>query len=184
MVLSDVTLREYIENGRLEVEPLSDNGIQPASIDLCLGRNFRVFEYSRETFVDPRDRDRTYTRPVEIEEGGEFVLHPGKFVLGTTRERIKVPKDLVGKLEGRSSLGRLGVVVHATAGHINPGFEGEITLELSNVGSLPVKLFEGMAICQISFLLLTCEVAVAYGHESLGSRYQNQAGATESLSAD
>lgn len=181
MVLSDVTLREYMADGRIEIDPLGEKAIQPASVDLRLGSSFRVFEYSRQTFINPQEKNTEYTKEYEIEEGGAFILHPGKFVLGTTRELIRVPDDLVAKLEGRSSLGRLGVVVHATAGHINPGFRGQITLELSNVGSLPVQLQEGMAICQISFLRLTTTAEHAYGHKALGSRYQGQQGATESM---
>ena len=180
MVLSDITIRERLEKGDLEIEPLMDTGIQPASVDLRLGKHFRVFEYSKKTFIDPTDKTQVYTREIEIQEGAEFVLHPGEFVLGSTVERIKVPTDLVGKLEGKSSLGRVGVVVHATAGHVNPGFDGELTLELSNVGKMPVMLYHGMAICQIYFITLTTAASVGYGDKQLSSRYQGQTGATES----
>ncbi len=179
MILSDTTMHKRLKQGDLGIDPLMAGAMQPASIDLHLGNSFRVFEYSRETCIDPLDKITVYTREIVLEEGKCFILHPGNFTLGTTLERVKIPLDLVGRLDGKSSLGRVGVIVHATAGHVNPGWDGQLTLELSNVGKLPVKLYYNMAICQISFLMLTEPASIGYGDKSLGSRYQGQTGATE-----
>jgi len=179
MVLSDKTLQERIDKGDLVIDPLREGAIQPASIDLHLGNSFRVFEYSRETFIDPQNYEGQFTRELKVDENSTFILHPGQFALGTTEERITLPLDLVGRLDGKSSLGRIGIVIHATAGHVNPGFSGQLTLELSNVGKLPVKLYHRMAVCQIHFIQLTTPASVGYGDLRLGSKYQGQSGATE-----
>lgn len=183
MVLSDVTIRKRLEAGDLKISPLDPKSIQPASVDLRLGNSFRVFDYSRQTFIDPTNHSATYMREVPIADGSTFVLHPGQFALGTTIETITLPVDLVGRLDGKSSLGRIGVVVHATAGHVNPGFSGQLTLELTNVGKLPVALYHRMAVCQIHFVQLTEPASMAYGDDRLGSKYQNQTGATEGLNS-
>lgn len=181
MILSDTMIMEAIKKGELRFEPeiSYDLQIQPSSVDLRLGTSFRVFNYSQYSIIDPTqdpDLDKI-TELVELEDR-PFIVHPGTFVLGTTQEYIYLPAHLVGRLEGRSSLGRLGVIVHSTAGYIDPGFEGNITLEISNVGKIPVALHPGMRVCQITFLT-TEGVARPYG-TGRNSKYQGQRGATSS----
>lgn len=179
-VLSDRTIIENIAAGRLRIEPFAAEQVQPSSVDVRLGRHFRVFEHSRNTHIDVRQPQPDLTQSIEVEKDGRFVLHPGEFALGTTLERVGLPDDLVGRLEGKSSLGRLGLIIHSTAGYIDPGFSGTITLELSNVAKLPIPLYPGMFIGQISFLTMTTPVDRPYGSPGLGSKYQDQDKPTES----
>jgi dCTP deaminase len=183
MILSDVDLRARLEAGDIGVEPIEDLELQlqPASIDLRLGSRFAVYRLPQLDCIDTRDREATrdYTETIDIAEGQAFVLHPGEFALGFTLERIRVPRDLVARVEGRSSVGRLAIVVHATAGFIDPGFEGQITLELSNLGRCAVKLYPGMRISQIVFHTLTTPAERPYG-TGRGSKYQGQLGPTPS----
>ena len=179
MILSDRDIRARLARGDLSIGPLGDEALQmqPASVDLRLGREFLVYHAARVSCLDPREpggiaeaMDR-----VIVEADRAFVLHPGEFALGTTEERVKMPADLVGLVDGRSSIGRLAVVVHATAGFIDPGFEGQITLELSNIGSIPVKLYPGMRVAQISLHELSSPAERPYGI-ARGSHYQQQTG--------
>jgi dCTP deaminase len=179
-VLSDQTILEFTAAGRLRIQPFVTEHVQPSSVDLRLGRHFRVFEHSRYTHIDVREPQPGLTQGFEVLEGEPFVLHPGEFALGATLERVGLPDDLVGRLEGKSSLGRLGLIIHSTAGYIDPGFDGTITLELSNVAKLPIPLYPGMFIGQISFLTMTTPVDRPYGSPGLGSKYQGQEQPTES----
>ena len=174
MVLSDRSIREALESGRLIVDPLGDNALQPASLDIRLDRFFRVFENHRYPHIDPAADQSDLTRQVEPEGDEPFILHPGEFVLGSTVERVKLGNDLVARVEGKSSLGRLGLLVHATAGFVDPGFEGHLTMELSNVATLPIRLYYDMKIGQLSFQNLTTAADRPYGHPELKSRYQGQ----------
>lgn len=179
MILSDTDLLKRLERGDLVIEPLEDIDmqVQPSSIDLRLGAEFLEFQRTNISCIHPNREDEVskYIRETTVEEGDEFILHPGDFVLGTTKERVEIPPDLVAHVEGRSSLGRLAVVVHATAGLCDPGYKGQITLELSNLGSAPVALTPGMRISQLTFTELTSPATRPYGEER-GSKYQNQAG--------
>jgi dCTP deaminase len=179
MILSDRDIRARLREGTLAIEPLSDEAlqIQPASVDLRLGREFLVYRPAQVTVLDPGDPAgiAASMERVLIAEELAFVLHPGEFALGTTVERVKMPTDLVGMVDGRSSIGRLAVVVHATAGLIDPGFEGQVTLELSNIGSIAVKLYPGMRIAQIVLHQLSSPAELPYGSER-GSHYQLQTG--------
>jgi dCTP deaminase len=177
VILSDRDLRERLARGDLAVEPLEDAElqIQPASIDLRLDRTFVAFRASRLPCLDPRAMPTDATERIEVADGEAFVLHPGDFVLGSTIERVKIPADLVARVEGRSSLGRLAIVVHATAGFIDPGFEGQITLELSNLGRTAVKLYPGMRISQIVLHEMKSPAERPYG-SGRGSKYQGQSG--------
>jgi len=183
MILSDRDLKARLQDGSIVVDPLQDPvlQIQPASIDLRLAERFVVYRLPAQAFIDPHDAASVekYTDEVCIEEGQSFALHPGEFALGSTIERVHVPPDLVARVEGRSSIGRLAVVVHATAGFIDPGFNGRITLELSNLGRVAVKLYPGMRISQIVFHQLSSPAERPYGH-ARGSKYANQDGAVTS----
>lgn len=180
MILSDRTIREELASGRLVIDPLDDANVQPSSVDLCLGSDFRVFRNSRHAYIDPRiDQPDLMTQIIATEEE-PFVLHPGEFALGTTFERIALPDDILGRLEGKSTLGRLGLMIHSTAGYVDPGWDGYLTLELSNVSNLPILLYPGMRIGQISFTQMTTPVDIPYGDPRLGSHYQGQVGATPS----
>ncbi|MFP4174240.1 MAG: dCTP deaminase [Halobacteriales archaeon] len=188
MILSDRDIRKRLEEGSLVVEPLDDPElqIQPASIDLRLGNEFLEFERSNIPCIHPESEEETeeYTRRRVVEGGDEYVLHPGDFVLGTTYETVEIPDDLVARVEGRSSLGRLAVVVHATAGFVDPGYRGQITLELSNLGTAPVALRpEEMRISQIVLTELSSPAETPYGEER-GSKYQDQDGPTASRIGD
>ncbi len=179
MILSDRDIRKRLEDGDLAVEPLADPElqIQPASVDLRLGREFLEFRRTNIPYIHP-DSEREideYVDETVVEEGEEFILHPGDFVLGTTRERVEVPADLIAHVQGRSSMGRLAIVIHATAGIVDPGYCGQITLELSNLGTAPVALTAGMRISQVIFTELTSPAERPYGIER-GSKYQNQSG--------
>jgi dCTP deaminase len=180
VVLSDVTIRRLLGEGRIEVEPYDDSLMQPSSLDVRVDRYFRVFRNSRYPFIDVKQEQEELTELVEIDDETPFILHPGEFVLGSTLERVKLPDDLVARLEGKSSLGRLGLLIHSTAGFIDAGFDGHITLELSNVANLPITLYPGMKIGQISFLRMTTPADVPYGQGALRSKYQGQRGPTPS----
>ena len=181
MILSDRDIRAAIKSGRIEIEPFTADAVQPSSIDLHLDRRFRVFRNSRYPFIDVRTEQPDLTELVEIDAEQPFILHPGEFVLGSTLERLALGADLVARLEGRSSLGRLGLLIHSTAGYVDPGWDGNLTLELSNVANLPITLYYGMKIGQISFQQMTSPVEIAYGDERLGSRYRGQRDPTASL---
>jgi dCTP deaminase len=180
VVLSDKTIRSEIEAGRIVVDPYDPDLIQPSSIDVRVDRRFRVFRNNRTAVIDPRVEQPELTELVEITGDEPFILHPGEFVLGATYERVGLPDDLVARLEGKSSLGRLGLLIHSTAGYVDPGWEGTLTLELSNVANLPIKLYDGMKIGQISFQRLSSAVEVAYGDARIGSRYRGQTDPTAS----
>lgn len=180
MVLSDRDIKQELAQGRIVVEPLQQKDIQPASIDVRLGSSFRVFQNSKYAFIDPMSQQPDLTTEIEVPQDGTFVLHPGQFALGTTLERIVIPDDILAKLEGKSTLGRLGLMIHSTAGYVDPGWDGELTLELSNVAELPIVLHPGMRIGQLSFERMSSSVERPYGSQKLGSHYQGQKGATAS----
>jgi dCTP deaminase len=180
MVLSDRTIKEQLLAGRIVIDPFDPDDIQPSSVDLHLGDRFQVFRNSRYPYIDPSMEQDGLMELVDATEQEPFVLHPGEFVLGATIERIGLPNDIVARLEGKSSLGRLGLLIHSTAGYVDPGWEGTLTLELSNVANLPIVLTPGMAIGQISFSQMTTPVDRPYGSAGLGSRYQGQSDPTAS----
>lgn len=180
MILSDRSLREAIAEGRIVIDPLDERNIQPSSIDLRLDRYFRVFRNYTAPVIDVKQNMEDLTELVSVEEDGVFMLHPGEFVLASTFERVAVPVELVARIEGKSSLGRLGLLIHSTAGFIDPGFDGHITLELSNVANLPITLYPTMRIGQVSFLRMTTAADHPYGSGPLGSKYQGQRGPTPS----
>ncbi|HLA65599.1 MAG TPA: dCTP deaminase [Candidatus Saccharimonadales bacterium] len=181
MVLSDRDIRAEIAAGRIVIEPYIPEAVQPSSVDLHLDRRFRVFRNSRYPFIDVRSDQPELTELVEIGGDEPFILHPGEFVLGSTFERVELPNDLVARLEGKSSLGRLGLLIHSTAGYVDPGWEGNLTLELSNVANLPITLYDGMKIGQISFQRMSSPVEVGYGDARIGSKYRGQRDPTASL---
>jgi dCTP deaminase len=182
VILSDRTLREQIGAGRIVIDPFDDALVQPSSIDVRISHLFRVFRNHTRGVIDVKQDMVDLTELVEIDQEGDapFILHPGEFVLGSTLERIAVPDDLVGRVEGKSSLGRLGLLIHSTAGFIDAGFDGHITLELANVASLPITLYAGMKIGQVSFMQMTSAADKPYGAGAAGSKYQGQAGPTPS----
>ncbi|MCP2250735.1 dCTP deaminase [Lentzea aerocolonigenes] len=180
MLLSDQDLRKEVESGRLVLDPFDVEMLQPSSIDVRLDRFFRVFNNTRYTHIDPAQQQDDLTSLVETPDGEPFVLHPGEFVLGSTYEMVTLPDDLAGRLEGKSSLGRLGLLTHSTAGFIDPGFSGHITLELSNVANLPITLHPGMKIGQLCLFKLSSPAEHPYGSQQAGSRYQGQRGPTPS----
>ncbi len=180
MILSDHTIREELDNGRILIEPLGKGCIQPSSVDLHLDRFFRVFLNHHTRVIDVKQQQDDLTQMVEIEDDKAFMLHPGEFVLGSTAERVALPTDLVARLEGKSSLGRLGLLIHSTAGFVDAGFDGHLTLELSNVATLPITLYPGMKVGQISFLKMTTPADVPYGSAATRSKYQGQRGPTVS----
>lgn len=179
-VLSDRTIKEALAAGRLGIDPLDADAIQPASVDLRLDSAFRIFRVTGRPYVDVHHPMEDLTELVEIQPEEPFILHPGTFCLGSTVETITVPNDLVARVDGKSSLGRLGLLVHATAGYVDPGWNGKLTLELSNQSQMPIALYYGMRIAQISFLTMTSTVDRPYGSPSLGSKYQGQTGPTPS----
>jgi dCTP deaminase len=184
MVLSDRTIKDEMALGRIVIEPFDPQDIQPASVDVHLGDGFRVFRNSRYPFIDPGIDQPNLTELMTATKAEPFVLHPGEFVLGTTLECITLPADVLGRLEGKSTLGRIGLLIHSTAGYVDPGWTGYLTLELSNVSNLPILLTPGMKIGQISFDRLSTPVDKPYGHPDLGSHYQGQVGPTPSRSLD
>lgn len=180
MILSDRDLRALIENGSLVIEPFDPEAVQPSSIDLRVGHQFRVFANSRYPYIDVREPMEGLTEIVEATEDEPFILHPGEFVLGSTLERVALPNDKVGRLEGKSSLGRLGLLIHSTAGFVDAGFEGYLTLELSNVANLPITLYPGMKIGQLCLFEMTSPAERPYGSKALRSKYRGQVGPTPS----
>lgn len=182
MLLSDRDILAEIDAGRVGVDPYSPDMIQPSSIDVRLDRWFRVFENHKYPYIDPSVEQPELTRLLQPEGDEPFVLHPGEFVLGSTYEVVSLPDDIAGRLEGKSSLGRLGLLTHSTAGFIDPGFSGHVTLELSNVANLPIMLYPGMKIGQLCLFRLSSPAEHPYGSERYGSRYQGQRGPTPSRS--
>src|SRR5712692_5017772 len=180
MILSDRTIREELAAGRIVVDPFDEACVQPSSIDLHVDKEFRVFQNNRYPFIDVMKEQPDLTELVEVKPGEPFILHPGEFVLGSTLERVSLPDDLVARLEGKSSLGRLGLLIHSTAGYVDPGWDGYLTLELSNVANLPITIYPGMKIGQISFFQLSTPADVPYGSKSTRSKYQGQRGPTAS----
>jgi dCTP deaminase len=182
VLLSDRDIRREIDAGRVQLDPYDAGMIQPSSVDLRLDRYFRVFQNHRYSHIDPAEAQEELTVQVEPEGDEPFVLHPGEFVLGSTLEQVTLPDDLAGRLEGKSSLGRLGLLTHSTAGFIDPGFTGHVTLELSNVANLPIKLWPGMKVGQLCLFRLESPAEHPYGSAVYGSRYQGQRGPTASRS--
>jgi dCTP deaminase len=180
MVLSDRTIREEIGANRIAIEPFDDSMVQPSSVDVRVDRQFRVFHNARYPFIDVRQPMEELTELVRVDDDEPFILHPGEFVLGQTLERVRLPNDIVARLEGKSSLGRLGLLIHSTAGFVDAGFEGNLTLELSNVANLPITIYHGMPIGQISFMRMDSPVEQPYGSGEAGSKYQGQAEPTPS----
>jgi dCTP deaminase len=180
VILSDRSIREALAAGRIQIDPLGEGCVQPSSVDLHVDRYFRVFRNHTMGFIDVKQDLEELTELVEVREGDRFILHPGEFVLGSTAERVALPDDLVARLEGKSSLGRLGLLIHSTAGFVDAGWDGHLTLELSNVANLPITLYPGMKIGQISFLQMTTPADQPYGSAALGSKYRGQRGPTPS----
>ena len=180
VVLSDRSIKEALDLGRIIVNPIGENAIQPASLDIRLDREFRVFRNHRDSFIDIRTPMESLTEIETIDDDQAFVLHPNEFVLGSTIELVELPNDIVARVEGKSSLGRLGLLVHATAGYVDPGWQGKLTMELSNVSNLPIKLYYNMKIGQLSFFELSTPSDTPYGSSALKSKYQNQEGPTAS----
>ena len=180
MILSDATIREEIRAGRIVIDPFDEGCVQPSSVDLHVDSRFRVFANSRYPYIDVKQEMPGLTELVEMSEGEPFILHPGEFVLGATMERVQLPNDLVARLEGKSSLGRLGLLIHSSAGYVDPGWDGYLTLELSNVAKLPITIYPGMKIGQISFFRLSTPAEFPYGSEAARSKYQGQRGPTAS----
>ena len=180
VVLSDRSIREEVDMGRIVVDPFDPELVQPSSVDVRVDRSFRVFHNARYPYIDVRQPMDDLTEKVEVKGDEPFILHPGEFVLGQTLERVTLPDDLVARLEGKSSLGRLGLLIHSTAGFVDSGFSGNLTLELSNVANLPITIYHGMPIGQISFMRMDGPVDRPYGSGDTGSKYQGQAEPTPS----
>lgn len=180
MILSDISIREALGAGRIVIDPLDESCIQPSSIDVKISNLFRVFRNHTAPVIDVKKDLTDLTELIEVPLDGVFMLHPGEFVLGSTLERVAIADDLVARVEGKSSLGRLGLLIHSTAGFIDAGFDGHITLELSNVANLPITLYPGMKIGQVSFMNMTTPAAKPYGKGASGSKYQGQRGPTPS----
>jgi dCTP deaminase len=179
-VLSDGTIRRLVEEERIKIRPWDPLMVQPASVDLRLGTSFRVFHNHRLPAIDLAEPPTGVTEHVQIEDTASFVIHPGEFVLGSTVEWVELPDDIVARIEGKSSLGRLGLIVHATAGFVDPGFSGTLTLEITNLTRVPIVLWPGKPIAQLSFMALDQAAERPYGHPELGSHYHGQLEATES----
>lgn len=176
-ILSDKTIKEYLVEGKIVIDPLKDEQqIQPSSVDMRLGDEFKVFKVIRKPYIDPKDEEdiAEYMESSTVPEGEAFIIHPNEFALATTQEYVKVPDDLVARVEGRSSMGRLGVTMHVTAGYVDPGFEGRITLEISNIGAMPVALYPGQRVCQLVFETMTTPAELPYGHPKRNSKYMKQ----------
>lgn len=182
MLMSDRDIRAEIEAGRIGLDPLNIDLLQPSSIDVRLDRFFRLFDNHKYAYIDPREDQPDMTRFVEVRSDEAFVLHPGEFVLGSTYEFVTLPDNIAARLEGKSSLGRLGLLTHSTAGFVDPGFKGHVTLELANVSSLPIKLWPGMKVGQLCFFQLSSPSETPYGSAKYLSRYQGQRGPTASRS--
>jgi dCTP deaminase len=179
-VLSDGTILELVEQGRIGIDPWDASLVQPASVDLRLGDSFRVFHNYRVSTIDLRNPPEGLTEEVVLAKDEAFVIHPGEFCLGRTLEWVELPDDIVARIEGKSSIGRLGLIVHATAGFCDPGWKGTLTLELNNLTRVPIKLYPGLLIAQLSFMALDSPALRPYGSPELGSHYQGQRAATES----
>jgi dCTP deaminase len=182
VLLSDRDIRAEIDGGRVRLQPYDEAMVQPSSIDVRLDKLFRLFDNHKYPFIDPAEDQPDLTRLIEVERDEPFILHPGEFVLGSSFEVVTLPDDLAARLEGKSSLGRLGLVTHSTAGFVDPGFSGHVTLELSNVATLPIKLWPGMKVGQLCFFRLSSPAENPYGSAKYGSRYQGQRGPTASRS--
>ena len=182
MLLSDRDIRTEIDSGRVLLQPYDEAMVQPSSIDVRLDKYFRLFDNHKYPFIDPAQDQPDLTRLIEVERDEPFILHPGEFVLGSTFEVVTLPDDLAARLEGKSSLGRLGLLTHSTAGFVDPGFSGHVTLELSNAATLPIKLWPGMKVGQLCFIRLSSPTENPYGSAKYGSRYQGQRGPTASRS--
>jgi dCTP deaminase len=182
VILSDSSITEQLEAGGIVIDPLGEGAMQPSSVDLRVDRYFRVFRNDTTPYIDPKQAQEDLTELVEVGEGPDdaFILHPGEFVLGSTLERVALGNDLVARLEGKSSLGRLGLLIHSTAGFVDAGWDGHLTLELSNVANLPIAIYPGMKIGQISFLRMTTEASFPYGSGEAKSKYRGQKGPTPS----
>ncbi len=176
MILSDRTIKERVGTGDIQIEPYDERAVQPSSVDLRLDKYFRVFRNHTLSHIDVKQNLEELTELVEASDEDPFILHPNEFVLGSTAERVAISSDLVGRIEGKSSLGRLGLLIHTTAGFVDAGWDGQLTLEFSNVASLPITLYPGMKIGQISFIQMTSEADNPYGSGVLGSKYQGQKG--------
>lgn len=176
-ILSDKDIKKYLEEKRIVIDPLeNEKQIQPSSVDMRLGDEFKVFKVIRKPFIDPKDPEdlASYMESTVVPKGEAFIIHPNEFALATTHEYVKLPDDIVARVEGRSSMGRLGVTMHVTAGFIDPGFEGKITLEISNIGAMPVALYPGQRVCQIVFETMTSPSEIPYGHPERNSKYMGQ----------
>ncbi len=176
-ILSDKSIKEYLKEGKIVIDPIKDEQqIQPSSVDMRLGDEFKVFKVIRKPYIDPKDEEdiAEYMESSTVPEGEAFIIHPNEFALATTQEYVKVPDDLVARVEGRSSMGRLGVTMHVTAGYVDPGFEGRITLEISNIGAMPVALYPGQRVCQLVFETMTTPAELPYGHPKRNSKYMKQ----------
>ena len=182
MLMSDRDIRAEIESGRIGLEPLEMTLLQPSSFDVRLDRFFRLFDNHKYAYIDPAEDQSDLTQLIEVPADEPFILHPGEFVLGSTFEFVTLPDDIAARLEGKSSLGRLGLLTHSTAGFVDPGFKGHVTLELANVSNLPIKLWPGMKVGQLCFFKLTSPSENPYGSAKYGSRYQGQRGPTASRS--
>jgi dCTP deaminase len=180
MILSDREIREAIESGRIGIDPFDPADVQPSSVDVHVDRYFRTFHNHRYRVIDVKERMDELTEEVSVKEDEPFILHPGEFVLGSTLEHVKLPDDLVARLEGKSSLGRLGLLIHSTAGFVDCGWQGHLTLELSNVANLPITIYPNMKIGQIGFFEVTSPAENPYGSKKVGSKYQGQRGPTAS----
>jgi dCTP deaminase len=180
MVLSDRSIKEALASGRIVIDPLGDDSIQPSSVDLHIDQLFRVFRNHTQSVIDVRESQEDLTELIDVGPREPMILHPGEFLLGSTVERVALPNDLVARLEGKSSLGRLGLLIHSTAGFVDAGWDGHLTLELSNVANLPITLYPGMKIGQISFFEMTTPADRPYGSSGLGSKYRGQRGPTPS----
>lgn len=176
MILSDRTIREHLDAGTIAIDPIDATAVQPSSVDVRLDHRFLVFRNHTRGLIDVKQDLSDLTEPIEASDSKPFILHPGEFVLGSTLERIALPDDLVARLEGKSSLGRLGLLIHSTAGFVDAGWDGQITLELSNVASLPITLYPGMKVGQVSFMQMTTPADNPYGSGVIGSKYQGQVG--------
>ena len=180
MILSDRDIRKAIKEGRIGIDPFDDSNVQPSSVDVHVDRYFRTFHNARHPYIDVKKPMEGLTEMAEVPPDEAFILHPGEFVLGSTSEYVRLPDDLVARLEGKSSLGRLGLLIHSTAGFVDAGFEGHLTLELSNVANLPITIYPGMKIGQIGFFQLTSAAENPYGSTQVNSKYQGQRGPTPS----
>jgi dCTP deaminase len=180
MILSDRDIKQAIKDGRIGIEPYDEADVQPSSVDLHVDRYFRVFHNARHPFIDVKQPMEDLTELMTVDKDDRFILHPGEFVLGSTLEFVKLSDDVVARLEGKSSLGRLGLLIHSTAGFVDSGWEGHLTLELSNVANLPITIYPGMKIGQISFFQMTSPADNPYGSKAVGSKYQGQKGPTPS----